>query len=176
MRTGVSSQDQELPSDNDPFLPVVDVLINDRIVDHRLSCLPQSRGKPDPNPIRLARLWGYSLSSRLNRCEIGMNGRAGRPELLQGTANGNHLLSMMLDGSTQTPPPAQTPNSLAYLWSSAQELVENLQSSFENSDLTLFAFIRMLRVRKLRGLLCEDSGPGSLYFLITIVNLFFEAA
>ena len=33
-----------------------------------------------------------------------------------------------------------------------------LQSSFKNSDLTLFALVRMVRGRKLRGLLSEDSG------------------
>ena len=70
---------------------------------------------------------------------------------------------MMLDGSTQTTPPAQNPNSLASLWSSAQELAEKLQSSFENSDLTLFALVRMLRGRKLRGLLSEDSGARVAY-------------
>jgi hypothetical protein len=149
-----------LPSDNAPSFPVVDVLMNDRIVDHRLSCLPQPCGKPDPNPSRHARLWGYAPSSILNRCEVGMNGRAGRPELLQGTAHGNHLPSMMLDGSTQTTPPAQNSNTLASVWSSAQELAEKLQNSFKNSDLTLFALVRMLRGRKLRGLLSEDSGPG----------------
>jgi hypothetical protein len=63
-------------------------------------------------------------------------------------------------GSTQTTPPAQNPNSLASLWSSTQELAEKLQSSFANSDLTLFALVRMLRGRKLRGLLSEDSVSG----------------
>jgi hypothetical protein len=48
-----------------PFFPVIDVLMNDRIVERRPSCLPQSCGKRDPNPICLARLWGYSPSSIL---------------------------------------------------------------------------------------------------------------
>jgi hypothetical protein len=69
----------------------------------------------------------------------------------------------MLDGLTQTTPPAQNPNSLASLWSSAQELAEKLQISFQNSDLTLFALVRMLRGRKLRGLLSEDFGARVAY-------------
>ena len=132
------SRDQELPSDNAPFFPVVDVLMNDRIVDHRLSCLPQSCGKPDPSPSRLARWWGYSPSSILNRCEVGMNPatnqaqeRPSRPRTATASRSGTIARvaelqpSTMLDGSTQTTPPAQNPNSLASLWSSAQELAES---------------------------------------------------
>ncbi len=66
-------------------------------------------------------------------------------------------------GSTQTTPPAQNPSSLASLGFSTRELAEKLQSSFENSDLTLFALVRMLRGRKLRGLLSEDSGARVAY-------------
>ena len=132
------SQDQDLLSDNAPFFPVVDVLMNDRIVDHRLSCLPQSCGKSDPSPSRLARWWGYSPSSILNRCEVGMNPatdqaqeRRSRPRTATASRSGTIARvtelqpSMMLDGSTQTTPPAQNPNSLASLWSSAQELAES---------------------------------------------------
>jgi len=65
---------------------------------------------------------------------------------------------MMLDGSTQTTYSAQNPNSLTTIWSSAQELAEKLQSSSENSDLTLFALVRKVRRCSLSVLLFEDSG------------------
>ena len=52
---------------------------------------------------------------------------------------------------------------LTHQLASAYKNSEKLQSSFQNSDLTLFALVRMLKGRKLRGLLSEDFGARVAY-------------